>query len=218
MRLLLLHTAAAESSVALVDTEQPEPVVATATLPGRSASERLVLRVAELLAQQNWVLAQLDGVGVVHGPGSFTGVRVGLSAAKGLCEATGLPLVAVSRLALVAAAAGQAEVRVVLDAGRSQYFVGHYRAGSCLAEALLEAAAVAVDTDAVPLVTTEAAVASAQPARLIAEPGAAALWPLVLARLQRGEVDDASLLDANYLRHTDVEIQARLSALGKPSA
>ena len=47
-------------------------------------------------------LRELAAVVVVHGPGSFTGVRVGLSAAKGLCEAGGVPLIAVSRLALLA--------------------------------------------------------------------------------------------------------------------
>jgi tRNA threonylcarbamoyladenosine biosynthesis protein TsaB len=49
---------------------------------------------------------ELAAVVVVHGPGSFTGVRVGLSAAKGLSEAGGVPLVAVSRLALLAALSG----------------------------------------------------------------------------------------------------------------
>ena len=47
---------------------------------------------SRLLKEKGWALADLDGIGVVAGPGSFTGVRVGLAAAKGLCEAANLPL------------------------------------------------------------------------------------------------------------------------------
>ncbi len=105
MKVLLLHTCGAEGSAALADTQREEPVVAMATMPGRTASERLVAVVRELVEEAGWRLAELGAVVVVSGPGSFTGVRVGLSAAKGLCEALGMPVVAVSRLALLAAEA-----------------------------------------------------------------------------------------------------------------
>ncbi len=86
MRLLLIHTAGAEGTVALAEASDfgaEVLVVATAVLPGRSASERLVAEVRRLMEAAGWRLAELAAVVVVHGPGSFTGVRVGLSAAKG---------------------------------------------------------------------------------------------------------------------------------------
>ncbi len=81
MRLLLIHTAGNEGSVALAEAGK---VVAAEVLPGRSSSERLVPAVRRLMELQGWSLRDLKAVVVVHGPGSFTGVRVGLSAAKGL--------------------------------------------------------------------------------------------------------------------------------------
>src|ERR1700674_307771 len=109
MRVLLLHTAGAEGSVALVDTGLAGVVVAREMLPGRSSSERLVPTIRRLMEASEWTLRGLAAIVVVHGPGSFTGVRVGLSAAKGLSEASGVPLVAVSRLALLAASAGEGD-------------------------------------------------------------------------------------------------------------
>src|SRR5216683_3416817 len=103
MRILLIHTAGGEGSVALADTEAAEAIVATEVLPGKTSSERLVPAVRRLMEGRGWRLGELAAVVAVHGPGSFTGVRVGLSAAKGLSEAGGVGLIAVSRLALLAA-------------------------------------------------------------------------------------------------------------------
>ena len=60
-------------------------------------------------------------VGVVRGPGSFTGVRVGLAAAKGICEATGAKLMAMSRLEMLERV-GAGKV-AVLAAGRGEFYV-----------------------------------------------------------------------------------------------
>ena len=102
MRLLLIDTCGTVGSVALA-TEGG--VVARAEMAGRSASERLVAVVREMLAAAGWSLRELTAIVVVSGPGSFTGVRVGLSAAKGFSEAAGVPVVAISRLGVLAAAA-----------------------------------------------------------------------------------------------------------------
>ncbi len=102
MLLLLIHTAGGDGSVALADTSVSSAVIATERLPGRTASERLVPVVGRLMEAHQWTLRGLDAIGVVHGPGSFTGVRVGVAAAKGWSEASGVPLIAVSRLALLA--------------------------------------------------------------------------------------------------------------------
>src|SRR5580698_4682847 len=141
MRILLIHTAGAEGSVALADTEAVPAVVAVEALPGRSSSERLVPAVRRLLEGRGWKLGELSAVVVVHGPGSFTGVRVGVSAAKGLSEAGGLPLIAVSRLALLAGSVddGAKTVHTVLDAGRGEFYYGEYVGRRCVREVLMSA-------------------------------------------------------------------------------
>ena len=108
MKILLIDTCGATGSLALADSARPPAV---ATLPGRSAAERLVPAIHSLAAQAGIALHSLDAVAVVHGPGSFTGVRVGLSAAKGLCHALNLPLVAISRLAVLASLANSSRQR-----------------------------------------------------------------------------------------------------------
>src|ERR1039457_2601096 len=102
MKILLIDTCGEIGSVALADTGAGTAALTAATIAGRSASERLLPAIQELAAARNSPLQSLGAVAVVHGPGSFTGVRVGLSAAKGLCEALNLPLIAISRLAVLA--------------------------------------------------------------------------------------------------------------------
>ena len=213
MRFLLIHTSGAEGSVALATDAG---MVASEVLPGRSASERLVPAVRRLMEASGWILSDLTAVVVVDGPGSFTGVRVGLSAAKGLCEAGGVPLIAVSRLALVASAiASEGTVHAVLDAGRGEFYHGEYAGRRMVREALLHGDEVRAAVSEGELVVCEAKVADVfadlHP-RLVAEPPAEAALPFAMERARAGEFDDVALKDANYLRRTDLEIQAKLGA------
>src|ERR1039457_1827073 len=90
-------------------------------LAGRSYSATLVAAVGELLKRGGVTLREVGGIVAVSGPGSFTGVRVGLSAVKGLAEATRIPVVAVSRLEVLAAKAGVESA--ALDAHRHEVFL-----------------------------------------------------------------------------------------------
>jgi tRNA threonylcarbamoyladenosine biosynthesis protein TsaB len=215
MRVLLIHTAGSEGSVALADTGLAEAIVATEVLPGRSSSERLVPAVRRLMEGSGFRLRELSAVVVVHGPGSFTGVRVGLSAAKGLSEAGGVPLVAVSRLALLAVGVGDGVVHVVLDAGRGEFYYGEYVGSVCVREALLSGEDVLTAVGDGVVVVCEAKVAEALGGlrlRVVAEPSAGNALGLAVERIAAGVFDDAALVDANYLRRTDGEIFAKPKA------
>jgi tRNA threonylcarbamoyladenosine biosynthesis protein TsaB len=214
MRFLMIHTAGAEGSVALADTEAAQTIVATDVLPGRSSSERLVPVVRRLMWASGWKLSELAAVVVVHGPGSFTGVRVGVSAAKGLSEAGGVPLIAVSRLALLADSVdgrGQT-VHAVLDAGRGEFYYGEYVGRRCVREALMGAQDAIAAASGGLVMVCEAKVAESlaelRP-RLVEEPLAGDALPFAVERVASGEFDDAATLDANYMRRTDAEIFAK---------
>jgi tRNA threonylcarbamoyladenosine biosynthesis protein TsaB len=125
-KLLLIDTCGAAAGVAL---SMGDRLVANEELPAKGASAGMVQAIGRLLEQARWSLRDLDGVGVVSGPGSFTGMRVGMAAAKGLCEATGLPLLAVSRLEVLADATGLRDGLAVLDAGRGGLYVRDVASG-----------------------------------------------------------------------------------------
>src|SRR3974390_972600 len=96
-------------------------VVGQKELAGRSYSATLVSAVEALLAECGATLRDLRAVVAVHGPGSFTGVRVGLSAIKGLAEPRGIPVAVVSRLGVLA---WKARVQsAALDAHRHEVFL-----------------------------------------------------------------------------------------------
>ena len=192
-RVLLIDTCGAAGSVALA---QGEHVVAEASLPGRTASAQLLASVRGLLADAGWALAELDAIGVVSGPGSFTGVRVGLAAAKGLCEALGLPLAAVSRLEVLAEQAGEADAVAVLDAGRGEVYV---RDGG--REFLMGVDEVAAQVRGRTVVAAEEALAVrlALPAMRVVELQAGSAVAAVRRWLAQGG-SDVALTDANYVR------------------
>jgi tRNA threonylcarbamoyladenosine biosynthesis protein TsaB len=234
MRILLIDTCGATGSVALAEGEGAPAVVASAGLPGRTASERLMAAIRELMAERGM---GLDAVAVVHGPGSFTGVRVGLSAAKGLCEAMGVPLVALSRLAVladiasrngvavVAAARGGGRIHALLDAGRGEYYYGEYVDGVCLHEALLTqdevVAAVRRGESADLVVACEVRVAESLAAiqpQVVKEPVAEDALGLTLRRIRDRSFEDIASIDANYVRRTDAEIFAKPKAAGRSGA
>jgi tRNA threonylcarbamoyladenosine biosynthesis protein TsaB len=120
--LLAIDTCGPTGSVTLggVDGQSVE-ILGQIELEGRNYSSTLVAAVSELLAQAGIKLSQLHAIVAVNGPGSFTGVRVGLAAVKGLAEAARIPVVAVSRLEVLAAKAGVESS--ALDAHRHEVFL-----------------------------------------------------------------------------------------------
>lgn len=181
-------------------------------LEGRSYSATLVKAIEELLAERELRLAQIGAIVVTSGPGSFTGVRVGLSAAKGLAEAAELPVVAVSRLAALAAKAKTGAA--VLDAHRREVFLRLTDAGGEVRELLAGAddlaelgaadGAVAVCEDAAAELL-EKALPDVELIRMEA-PTAVDALRLAAGRVATGMFDDLALLDGHYLRRSDAEI------------
>ncbi|MEA3338835.1 MAG: tRNA (adenosine(37)-N6)-threonylcarbamoyltransferase complex dimerization subunit type 1 TsaB, partial [Chloroflexota bacterium] len=125
--LVAIDTATGYASLALHDGARVR-VEHTWESPRRHTVE-LLPRLAAALEQLGLGARHLSGVAVTRGPGSFTGLRVGLSVAKGLALARGLPLVGVPTLDVVAAAQGRDRrpMCAVLQAGRRRICVAAYR-------------------------------------------------------------------------------------------
>ena len=217
MKLLLIDTSGNEGSIALIDGVASPQIVATDLLPGRSASERLLPAIRKQMELAGWKLNGLAAIGVVNGPGSFTGVRVGVSAAKGLSEAGQVPWIAISRLAILANAAGEKEGNVcaAIDAGRGEFYCGIYAMRQRVSEALLttdEIADLREQTTALIICEERAreALNTLAPV-LVDEPKAADALPFVLDRIAEGKFEDVATVDANYLRRIDQEIFAKIA-------
>lgn len=146
MPTLVIETATAACSVALIDGAR---VIASAhEVVGRGHAERLIPMIAELLESK-----VPDAILVDCGPGSFTGVRVGIAAARGLAIGWGVPVTGYSSLALLAAASfaahpDRSRLAVVLEGGHGEVFMQHFAAPLAavtpLVSALPEAALAAV--------------------------------------------------------------------------
>jgi len=127
MKILAVETATLAGSVALVEDEQLLGEI-TLELP-RKHSERLVPSIEFLLDQHKLKPQELDGLAVDIGPGSFTGLRVGLAAMKGLAFSLKKPLVGVDSLEVLAQnlASATGLLAPVLDARKGQIFTALFR-------------------------------------------------------------------------------------------
>jgi len=217
------HTEIAESDSA-TQTGHPRNLgVLYRELPGRTFAERLLVSISDLLEEAGVGLHALSGIVVVAGPGSFTGIRIGISAVKGLAEGLGLPVIAVSRLELLVGKAAGGNAVAVLDAGRSEFFVGIYRAGLSVLEAL------ATREELLNLVKDSSSSSEPRPLLLACEecvltaladlhpkqmaaPTAIDAWILGAERLLAGRFEDVASLDANYLRRSETEMLARIAS------
>jgi tRNA threonylcarbamoyladenosine biosynthesis protein TsaB len=121
-RLLALDTATLFASVAALEGER---VVATRSERVTTHSDRLLTLVAETLGEAGWTPRDIEAVACGAGPGSFTGLRIGLATAKGLCLAHQRPLVLVSSLAALAAR-GRGATLAVLDAHKGELYAGEF--------------------------------------------------------------------------------------------
>ena len=118
--LLVIDSATAACSVALI-SEDGAVLDERHEMVGRGHAERLLPMIEELLADRRPGAILVD-----CGPGSFTGVRVGLAAAHGLGIGWGVAIAGYSSLALIAAASGEPEVAVALTGGHGELFVQSY--------------------------------------------------------------------------------------------
>ncbi len=180
-------------------------------LEGRNYSATLVTAVGELLTRSGVQLGQLHAIVAVSGPGSFTGVRVGLAAVKGLAEPSQIPVVAVSRLEVLAAKSGVPSA--ALDAHRHEIFLRMGAAGEQGMELLAGAHELATISPPPQVALCDEAAAellgSAWPATELirtAPPTAADALSLCAPRVAAGEFADLALLDGHYLRRSDAEI------------
>jgi len=124
MRLLAIDTSTQQAGAAVLDGPRE---LACARRRVTTHSEGLLQLIDETLRAAGLTVRDLDGVVCAAGPGSFTGLRIGLSTAKGLCWATAKPLALVSTLQAIAARAPEGScVCAVLDAYKGEVYAGRF--------------------------------------------------------------------------------------------
>lgn len=206
--ILAIDTCGPAGSVALARLAANRiEVLGQSTFEGRTYSATLVSALADLLKAHSASLRDIACLLVVSGPGSFTGVRVGLSAAKGLAEGADLRVLAVSRLEVLANKAGVANA--ALDAHRHEIFLRlkskEMLAGPSELAALDSQPAQIAVCDEAAAALLRAAWPSVELVR-VDPPTAADAITLAAPRILAGEFADVLLLDGHYLRRSDAEI------------
>ena len=135
MTFLLMDTSGTYCVLALAD-EADGTVLAASVFEGRrTLSRRLMGEIDGLLTRNGLALGELSGLAVGLGPGSFTGVRVGVTTAKMLAQVTGKPLVGVGTLdayAAVWAASGETRLVPVLPSRKGEVYTAVYQNGECV--------------------------------------------------------------------------------------
>jgi tRNA threonylcarbamoyladenosine biosynthesis protein TsaB len=179
-------------------------------LPERNEAATILGAIEELLVEAGLSAQEIGAVLVVDGPGSFTGVRVGVSTALGLSEGLGVPIARISRLEVLAGLGGCEAA--VLDAHRGEVYL-RVAAGEnaerladveALKSAELAGRPVAVCNPAV----AELVQAAVPDVKLVdcLEPTALDAVKIAWPRILAGEFAEPLTMDGNYLRRSDAEI------------
>jgi tRNA threonylcarbamoyladenosine biosynthesis protein TsaB len=227
MILLAIDTSGKDGSIALarvddrasgLEASSHVEVLEVVPLEGGTFSAQLVPQIAALLAKHGLTKQSIDGFAVASGPGSFTGLRVGLAAIKALAEILGKPIAAVSRLEVVAVS-GKSRGRVLaaLDAGRNEVYAGEYDVADgaqLIAERLLSREEFMNAAGESKVVTPERSLAEAvRDAGLAVEeverPTSVAIARIGWGKIMIGATISPEDLEANYIRRSDAEIFAK---------
>lgn len=208
-----IDTCGPTGSVALgrISDERTLQVLAQIELEGRTYSATLVSAVADLLGNAGLRLRDLACIVVVNGPGSFTGVRVGLGTIKGLAEGAQLPVAAISRLKVLALRAGC--TGSALDAHRHEVFLRFSPNGEEPRELLAGAADLKHALSPSHIAVCDDAAASLIAAEWpetqlirVPPPTAGDALASTVDAITAGHFTDLALLDGHYLRRSDAEI------------
>ena len=223
MLLLGIDTSGKSGGITLAEGDRESfRILGSAIIAGGTFSAQLVPTVAALLHEHGFSVSDISGFAPISGPGSFTGLRVGLSAVKGLAEVLKKPIAPVSLLeALVTLSAEQGKIAAALDAGREEVFFGLCTLDegktNKLAEQLLtrnEFLEQLRRSEVTRLVTSDhplATMASACGVKIqeVERPGSEAAARIGLGKLLAGDTVSVDALDANYMRRSDAEISFR---------
>ncbi len=192
-------------------------------LAGGTYSAQFVPQLAAMLSRQALDKNSIDAFSVVSGPGSFTGLRVGLSAVKALAEIMRKPIATVSMLEAVAWQAGrQGRLLAVLDAGRGQTYVGDYQVDGQKRVGRREWLATTAElvafakSEPSPLFTPDELAATALRASghavgVVRQPQADLIARIGYHKIMAGQTVTPEALDANYIRRSDAEIFSLLN-------
>jgi tRNA threonylcarbamoyladenosine biosynthesis protein TsaB len=223
MLLLAADTSGKQGSLALARGDAAQlAILDLAPLTGGAFSAQLVPEIAAMLARNSVSKRDLDGFAVVSGPGSFTGLRVGLAAIKGLAEILHKPIAPISLLEALAVQARTAgKIISALDAGREEAYVGIYDVQGdhvsvhetrlATRQEFLEvfratARAIIVTPDAM---VQEWLRESGAPVIVADRPRADAIARMGARRIEAGDWVSPEALEANYIRRSDAEIFSR---------
>ena len=225
MLLLVTDTSGRNGTVALARAGEGSNeirMLEVASLAGGMFSAQLVPQIAALLHKHGLGKTDIGGFIVVSGPGSFTGLRVGLAAIKALAEILQKPIVPVSLLELVATASrAQGKVVAALDGGRREVFFGAYEiAGESvqiLREELLSHAEFLLAARESTVATPDAALADVArnaglPVVAVDPPNSEMIARFGWKKLQAGETVSPEQLEANYMRRSDAEMFVKPSS------
>ena len=223
--ILALDTATPVGSVALCTAEGI--VVSRYFDVGLQHSQRLFGEIEAALEAADMDVEGVRAIAVAIGPGSFTGLRIGLSAAKGLCLAAGKDLVTVSTLEALAARLPFARLPVsaVLDARKREVYAALYDTATGVPVELTSPRAIAPAqlarerANAATIFTGDGATvyrdllavnSAAQFAPLhCARPDAGTIGWLALSKLEKGQTADLDSVEPEYLRSPDARPLAR---------
>lgn len=226
MRVLGLDTATMAASAAVVEDGN---WVAEFTLHTEKVhSRRLMPLLAAMLEESGLAIGDIDGIAVSAGPGSFTGLRIGMTAAKGLAYALNKPIVRISTLAALAFNLTYASGLVcpILDARMQEVYTAVYRTGGGEPESVLAPAAMPVDAllanitgqdervvflgDAISkyrdAITDRLGAQAVWAPPHLSLPRAASVAELGRRRLLRNDSDDCFTVQPYYLRRSQAEI------------
>ncbi|HKD80192.1 MAG TPA: tRNA (adenosine(37)-N6)-threonylcarbamoyltransferase complex dimerization subunit type 1 TsaB [Candidatus Angelobacter sp.] len=220
MLILAIDTSGPAGGITLAEAyEKSFRLIESAPIAGGTFSAQLIPTVAALLGKHGYRATDIGGFAAASGPGSFTGLRVGLSAIKGLAETLHKPIATVSVLeALASLTDGAGKIASALDAGRKEVFLGVYERHDQFLRELREqllsqsdmAAVLATEAPSL-LVTSDAAIAGLVSTtnglvKVVPRPGSEAVARIGARKLFSGETVSVEALDANYLRRSDAEI------------
>ncbi|MEG1433202.1 MULTISPECIES: tRNA (adenosine(37)-N6)-threonylcarbamoyltransferase complex dimerization subunit type 1 TsaB [Eubacterium] len=228
MRLLMVDTATIVASAAVIEEEK---LVGEVIINHQKKhSEKLLPAIDHLLMDAGLDISEIDAFGIVCGPGSFTGLRIGMATVKGFAQALNKPVVGVSTLEALAynLPCAQGIICPILDAQRDQVYTGVYQFIDGCFETLLPDTVLSIEAlirhlsettdgpihvlgDGVPkyfeTMSEELDVYKALPYVRMNRASSAA-W-LALEKLQNGQMQDYKTIEPMYIRPSYAEEQKK---------